>query len=102
MRSGERDENMAITCLYFDYAARKEQTATSMLGSLLKQLVSRPGEIPEEILQALREKRDAVNRRKPQLGDIVKILQPVTSSQPTFMAIDALNECTAVQRFRLL
>ena len=39
--------------------------------------------------------------RKPQLSDIVKILQLITSSQRTFMVIDALDESTATQRFRL-
>ena len=96
-----RGQNTAVTCFYFDFAARKEQTATSMLGSLLKQIVSATGRIPEDIWRALREQREAVNGRKPQLGDIVKMLQLITSSQPIFMVIDALDECTAVQRYRL-
>ena len=90
-----------VTCFYFDFAAQKEQTATSMLGSLLKQMVSRTGGIPEDIWRALRERKEAISGRRPQLGDIVKILQLITSSQPTFMVIDALDESTAVQRFRL-
>jgi len=96
-----RGQNTAVTCFYFDFAARKEQTATSMLGSLLKQIVSAAGRIPEDIWRALREQREAVNARKPQLGDIVKMLQLITSSQPIFMVVDALDECTAVQRYRL-
>ena len=96
-----RGQNTAVTCFYFDFAARKEQTATSMLGSLLKQMVSGTGRIPEDIWRALREQREAVSGRRPQLGDIVKMLQLIASSQPTYMVIDALDECTAVQRFRL-
>ena len=96
-----RGQNTAVTCFYFDFAARKEQTATTMLGSLLKQIVSATGRIPEDVWQGLREQREAVNGRKPQLGDIVKMLQLITSSQPVFMVIDALDECTAVQRYRL-
>ena len=91
----------AVTCFYFDFAARKEQTATSMLGSLLKQMVSGRGGAPEEVWRALREQKEAVNGRRPELGAIVKILQLITSLQPTFMVIDALDECTAAQRFRL-
>ena len=90
-----------VTCFYFDFAAQKEQTATSMLGSLLKQMVSRTGGVPENIWRALRERKDAISGRRPQLDDIVKILQLITSSQPAFMVIDALDESTAVQRFRL-
>ena len=96
-----RGQHTPVTCFYFDFAARKEQTATSMLGSLLKQMVSGTGRIPEEIWRALREQKEAVGGRRPQLTDIVKILQLITSTQHTFMVIDALDECTAVQRFRL-
>jgi len=71
-----------------------------MLGSLIKQMISGT-EIPEEIWRALRGQKGAVSGRKPQLGDIVKMLQLITSSQRTFMVIDALDECTAVQRYRL-
>jgi len=71
-----------------------------MLGSMLKQVISGM-EIPEDISRALQEQKQAVSGRKPQLADIVRMLQLITSSQPTFMVIDALDECTAVQRFRL-
>ena len=96
-----RGQNAAVTCYYFDFAARKEQTATSMLGSLLKQMISGTGRISEHIWRALREQREAVSGRRPQLGDIVNMLQLITSHQRTFMVIDALDECTAVQRYRL-
>ena len=72
-----------------------------MLGSLLKQMVSGTGRISEDIWRALREQREAVSGRRPLLGDIVNMLQLITYSQRTFMVIDALDECTAVQRYRL-
>ena len=97
-----KGQHTAVTCFYFDFAARKEQTATSMLGSVLKQIISGPGRIPGEIWRVLHEQKGAVCGRKPQLGDVVKMLQLVTSSQRTFMCIDAFDECTALQRFRLL
>ena len=96
-----RGLNTAVTCFYFDFAARKEQTATSMLGSLLKQMVSGTGGIREDIWRALREQKEAISGRKLQLADIVQMVQLITSSQRIFMVIDALDECTAVQRFRL-
>ena len=96
-----RGQNTAVSCFYFDFAARKEQTATSMLGSMLKQMVSGQGGIPDDIWWVLRQEKEAVYGRKPLLADIVKMLQLITSSQCIFMVIDALDECTAVQRFRL-
>jgi len=96
-----RGQNTAVTCFYFDFAARKEQTAISMLGSLLKQVISGMERVPEDISRALREQKRVVSGRKPQLDDILKTLQLITSSLRTFMIIDALDECTTVQRYRL-
>jgi len=95
-----RGQNTPVTCFYFDFAARKEQSATNVLGSSLRQMVSGTGRIPEEIWQALREQKEAVSGRRPQLVDIVKMLQLITSSQRTYMCVDALDECTTAQRFR--
>ena len=94
-------QHRAVTCFYFDFTAREEQTATSILGSILKQVISGTESLPEDIWQALQEQKKAVSGREPQLSDIAKILQLVTSSQRIFMVIDALDECTTVQRVRL-
>jgi len=95
-------KNTAVTCFYFDFAARKELSATSVLDSFLKQVVSGMEKVPEEILQAPQEQKKAIVGRAPQLPDIVKMLQAITSSQPTFMCIDALDECAAVHRIKTL
>jgi len=95
-------QNITITCFYFDFAARKEQSAISMLGSLLKQMVTGMGEVPEEISRAFQRQKKAIGGCGPQLADIVKVLQTITCSQPTFMCIDALDECVGVQRFKVL
>ena len=95
-------QNAAVACFYFDFAARKEQSATNVLGSLLKQMVSGMERIPEEILRAFQHQKTALGGRRPQLVDIVKMLQLVTSSRRTFMCIDALDECEGVQQIRLL
>ena len=95
-------ENTAITCFYFDFATRKEQSVTSMLGSLLKQIVGGLETIPEEILRTFRGQKMAIGGRGPLTSDIVKMLQAVTSSLRTFVCIDALDECAAVYRAKLL
>jgi len=97
-----RGQNTPVTCFYFDFAARKEQSATNILGSLLKQMVRGMERIPEEISRAFQEQKLAIGGCGPQLVDIVKMLQDITSSQPTFMCIDALDECAGVQRVRVL
>ena len=49
-----RGQNVAVTCFYFDFADRKEQSATRALGSLLRQVVGGLERIPEEISGFLR------------------------------------------------
>ena len=73
-----------------------------MLGSLLRQIVGGLERIPEEISGAFQEQKMAVGGRGPLLPDIVKMLQTVTSSLRTFVCIDALDECAAVHRVKLL
>jgi len=94
-------QSTAVTCFYFDFAVQKEQSAANMLGSLLKQIVSGMEKIPEEIWRAFREQKKTIGGRSLQLADGM-MLQLVTSSQNTFICIDALDECAGAQRGRLL
>ena len=75
---------------------------TRMLGSVLKQVVGGMENIPEEISRTFKEQRMAIGGRGPQLPDIVKMLQIITSSIRTFVCIDALDECAVVHRVKLL
>ena len=73
-----------------------------MLGSLVKQIVSGMERIPEEISRVLEERKKAIGGCRPQLDDLVKMLQAIASSRPSFLCIDALDECAGVERFKLL
>jgi len=95
-------QNTAISCFYLDFAARKEQCATNVLGSLLKQMVDGMERIPEEISRVFQQHTTTLGGRRPQLIDIVKMLQLITLSRRTFMCIDGLDECSGIQRVRLL
>ena len=95
-------QNTAITCFYLDFAARKEQSVASILGSLLRQIVGGMETIPGEISRAFQEQKKAIGRQGPRLPDIVKMLQTITSSMRTFICIDAWDECAAAHRVKLL
>ena len=88
-----RGQNVAVTCFYFDFADRKEQSATRALGSLLRQVVGGLERIPDEISRVFREERNTIGGRGPRLPDIVKMLQAIMSSLSTFVCIDALDKC---------
>jgi len=97
-----RGQNTAVTCFYLDFAARREQSVTNILGSLLRQIVGGMEKVPEEIIQAFQEQKMAIGGRGPRLPDIVKMLQAITASLRTFVCIDAWDECAAVHRVKLL
>ena len=73
-----------------------------MLGSLLKQMIGKVEVVSQEIYRAFQEHQETLGGRKPQLGNIMNMLQAITSSRRTFISIDALDECTAQDRFKLL
>ena len=94
--------NATVACFYFDFAAQRKQSPTSTLGALLKQVVGGLGEVPEKIANAYEEQKMVIGGRAPRLSDIVKMLQTTSSKKPTFICIDALDECEAEHRVKLL
>ena len=95
-------QRIAVACFYFDFAAQKEQSPTSMLGALQKQVVGGLEEIPKEIVQAYKDHKKVIDGRGLQLEDILKMLQTTASEQPTFICIDALDECVVGHRVKVL
>jgi len=97
-----RGKNVAVACFYFDFAARREQSSTRMLGALLKQVVGGLGEIPGGISQAYEDQKKVIGGRGPQLSDIAKLLQTTSSEMLTFICIDAMDECAPEHLVKIL
>ena len=95
-------QNVAVACFYFDFAAQKEQPSTSMLGALLKQVVGGLEEVPGEIMKAFEDHNRVIGGRVLRLSDILMMLQNISSEKRTFICIDALDECAADDRVKLL
>ena len=91
-----------VTCFYFDFAARNEQSPVNMLGSLLRQLVSGRGEIPEAIAHDFRKEKRIIGGRGLQVSGISKMFQTITATRRTFICIDALDECVPEHRVVIL
>ena len=96
------EQNLAVACFYVDFAAREEQSSTNILSSLLKQIVSGLERIPDEIERKFRDRKTGIGRRGLLVVEIVKMLQIVTSLQPTFICVDALDECPEKYRSEIL
>ena len=57
------EQNIALTCFYFDFAAREEQFPINILGSLLKQIVAGSETIPDEISQTFQDQKQVIGGR---------------------------------------
>ena len=73
-----------------------------MLGALLKQIVAGLEGVPGEISQAYEDQKKVIGGRRLQLGDIVKMIWTTPSKKLTFICIDAMDECAADHRVKLL
>ena len=100
--AGEAREDIAVACFYLDFAAQKEQSATSILGVLLKQVVASFKPIPEEIIDTFQKHEKAIGGRILHLPEIVKLLGSLSSARRTFFCLDALDECAARDRTNIL
>ena len=99
---GEAGEDIAVACFYFNSAAHQEQSATSVLGALLKQVAGSFEEIPGGITDAFRRHKKLIGGRELQIPEIVKMLGNLSSTRPTFFCLDAMDECAALDRAKVL
>ena len=97
-----REQNIAVTYFYVDFAEREEQSPRNILGSLLKQILDGLKRFPEEIRLMLQHYWWTTGGRGLGVSDIVKMLQTTTFLQPTFICVDALNECEDRHRSEIL
>ena len=91
-----------VACFYFDFAARKEQSPINMLGSLLRQLVSGQGKIPEAIARDFRKEKSVIGGRGLQVSGILKMFREITATRGVFLCVDALDECVPEHRMVVL
>jgi len=91
-----------VACFYFDFAARNEQSPVNMLGSLLRQIVSGEGDIPEAITRDFRKEKRAIEGRGLQVPGILKMFQTITATKRAFICVDALDECVPEHRMVVL
>jgi len=96
------DEDLTVACFYFDFAARNEQSPVNILGSLLRQLVSGQGEIPEAIVKDFRKEKRSIGGRGLQVSGILKMFQIIASTRRISICVDALDECVPEHRIVIL
>ena len=95
-------EDVAIVGLYCDFLSQQEQSATNILGAILKLLFSRGG-IPEYIQEAFRKAKKELGGQSLPLHELVEILKEIIISlSRVFICLDALDESPPEHRRELL
>ena len=91
--------NIAVACVYCDFYAPNEQSATGLLGALLKQVVSALEPIPDEVKKAFENSKGGVGGRRPLLLEVLEMLiKSLSLLHRVFICIDALDEFHAKHR----
>ena len=98
LRGQEDVDDMAVVYVYCDFNAQDEQSATGLLGALLKQAASALETIPDQLQKAFRGSKRAGGSRL-QLKDILAMLvKSLSCLRRVFICIDALDEFPVKRR----
>lgn len=96
-RTAERD--IGIACLFCSYKTQADQSVSSLLASLLKQLVQTRADIAAPVMHIYKQHLE--RRSTPSLDELTQALLVVCSSYSTvYFVVDALDECTNTDGIR--
>ena len=95
-----RARTATAACCYFNCAAQKELSPTTILSSTPQELVGRLENIPIKIVEAFQD-QEIIGRRRLELRLVIDMLQDILSSRSNFLCVDALNVCVAEYRGKL-
>lgn len=85
--------DIGVAYLYCNYKARADQSALSLLATLLKQLVQSRPDIAAPVMHMYGHHSE--RRSRPSLDDVFGTLQSVCSNYTAvYIVVDALDECT--------
>jgi len=99
---GPCEGDIAVAMFYCDFRDQQQQTATDIVGAILKQLVVR-GKVVEQVQTAFQKAKDEGGGRGLRLPDMVRMLTRAIATLPrVFICIDALDECLPKYQLELL
>ena len=95
-------EGVAVAYVYCDFSTRNMQSASAVMGSVLRQVVGALAKIPDEVLKAFelaKKQADGCGLRLLEILDMLTQFLP--SLERAFICIDALDEFPTKQRAEL-
>ena len=97
-----RGQNIAVLSFYCDYQTRKDQSATKIIGSLLRQVVATATRVPDEIHDAFEESKQRGGKHL-RLSDMLKLFVSIISSmERVYICVDAVDELLPQNRSEFL
>ena len=97
----ERD-SVAVAYVYCDFSTQDMQSASAVMGSVLRQVVGALARIPDEVQEAFeraKKQADGCGFRLPEILDM--LIKFLPSLERVFICIDALDEFPIKQRAQL-
>ena len=92
-------DDIRIAYLYCDYKDQAMQTALNLIACLARQLVGWPRRLPLQLVRLHKELEP--QRRRPTLAELQTLLITLCNERRrTFVVVDALDECEAMQQRR--
>ena len=96
------EQDITVAGLYCDYLDRKEQTASNILGAMLKQLMG-SGIIPVDIRKAFEVAKRHFGGVHPEVPELLKMLKTaIGQRRRVVICIDGLDESLLAHRTGLL
>jgi hypothetical protein len=97
--SFDSNDRIGIACLFCSHKNQNKERSTDLFASLLKQLVQEKPILPD-IVEALYKSHTKRNTR-PSFNEVSEVLCSVVDSySKVFFIVDALDECTNINRTR--
>ena len=94
-------EKTKVAYVYCDYKDRAAQTATNLIACLARQMLGRPRTLPHQV-EEMYSKLEK-EKRRPSFDELSTLLVALCDqSERTYLIVDALDECEAVNERRLL
>ena len=101
LRRKLKGQEVAISCVYCSYKDQAIQTPTSLVASILYQILTRTIFISDDL--RLLYKRHEQNKTRPTLEELfVELQASVHNLEKVFVIIDALDECSDIAREEFL
>ena len=100
--NGIDGDGVAVAYVYCDFTTQNMQSASAVLGSVLRQVVGALAEIPDELQKAFeraKKQADGCGLRLPEILDM--LTKFLLSLNRAFICIDALDEFPTKQRAQL-